>query len=89
MAPREVLAAAVAIYKESCPVSIVAEAAGGVEIARRVASGEAVDVVVLSSDAIDKLIEGGQLCPASRVRPNELGDRRGGTGRRPPSKPCR
>jgi molybdate transport system substrate-binding protein len=67
MAPREVLTAAIAIYRESHPTSIVAEAAGGVEVARRVAAGEAVDVVVLSSDAIDKLIEGGQLSAASRI----------------------
>jgi molybdate transport system substrate-binding protein len=67
MAPREVLAAAVAIYKDSHPTSIETEAAGGVEIARRVAAGESVDVVVLSSDAIDALIKGGQLSAASRV----------------------
>ena len=67
MAPREVLTAAVAIYKMSHPASIVAEAAGGVEVARRVAAGEAVDVVVLSSDAIGKLIESGQLSATSRV----------------------
>jgi molybdate transport system substrate-binding protein len=67
MAPREVLTAAIAIYKDSVPRSIVAEAAGGVEVARRVAAGEPVDVVVLSSDAIDKLIEGGQLLAASRI----------------------
>jgi len=67
MAPREVLTAAIAIYKDSVPRSIVAEAAGGVEVARRVAAGEPVDVVVLSSDAIDKLIEGSQLLAASRI----------------------
>lgn len=67
MAPREVLAAAVALYKESQPASIVAEAAGGVEVARRVAAGETVDVVVLASDAIDTLIKGGQLSAASRI----------------------
>jgi molybdate transport system substrate-binding protein len=67
MAPREVLAAGIAAYQESHPTSIEAEAAGGVEVARRVAAGEAVDIVVLSSDAIDKLIEGGQLSAAGRV----------------------
>jgi molybdate transport system substrate-binding protein len=67
MAPREVLAAGIAAYQESHPTSIEAEAAGGVEVARRVAVGEAVDIVVLSSDAIDKLIEGGQLSAAGRV----------------------
>jgi molybdate transport system substrate-binding protein len=67
MAPREVLTAAVAIYRDSHTASIVAEAAGGVEVARRVAAGETVDIVVLSSDAIDTLIKGGQLSAASRV----------------------
>ena len=67
MAPREVLAAAIAAYQENHPISIEAEAAGGVEVARRVAAGEAVDIVVLSSDAIDKLTEGGQLSAAGRV----------------------
>src|SRR5579863_1174678 len=67
MAPREVLAASIAAYQQSHPALIEAEAAGGVEVARRVAAGEAVDVVVLSSDAIDKLIEGGQLLAAGRV----------------------
>jgi molybdate transport system substrate-binding protein len=67
MAPREVLAAATALYKESHAISIVAEAAGGVEVAKRVAAGDAVDIVVLSSDAIDTLIDGGQLRAATRV----------------------
>ena len=67
MAPREVLSAAAALYQESHAASIVAEAAGGVDVARRVAAGERVDVVVLASDAIDKLIEGGQLSATSRV----------------------
>ena len=67
MAPREVLAAAIAAYQENHPISIEAEVAGGVEVARRVAAGEAVDIVVLSSDAIDKLTEGGQLSAAGRV----------------------
>jgi molybdate transport system substrate-binding protein len=67
MAPREVLSAAIALYRESHSISIAAEAAGGVEVARRVAAGEAVDIVVLSSDAIDKLIEAGQLSLVSRV----------------------
>ncbi len=67
MAPRELLAAAIAIYQEGHAASIVAEAAGGVDVARRVAAGETVDVVVLSSDAIDKLIEAGRLSADSRV----------------------
>ncbi len=67
MAPREALAAAVAAYQDGRPVSIDAQAAGGVEVARRLAAGEAVDIVVLSDDAIDTLIQGGHLVASSRI----------------------
>jgi len=67
MAPRAVLSAASVLYKENHAASIATEAAGGVDVARRVAAGEAVDIVVLSSDAIDKLIDGGHLSGSSRV----------------------
>jgi hypothetical protein len=40
MARREVLAAGIAAYQQSHPTSIEAEAAGGVEVARRVAAGD-------------------------------------------------
>jgi molybdate transport system substrate-binding protein len=67
MAPREALLAAAMQYRQGRGVAIEAEAAGGVDVARRVAAGEAVDIVVLSSEAIDKLIEDGHLSAASRV----------------------
>ena len=40
---------------------MAAEAAGGVEVAKRIQAGEDADVVVLADAAIDKLIAGGQL----------------------------
>ncbi len=43
------------------------ESVGGVDAAKRVAAGEAFDVVVLASDAIDKLVEAGHALPGSRV----------------------
>jgi molybdate transport system substrate-binding protein len=46
---------------------VTAEAAGGVDVAKRVRAGEAVDVVVLSSTAIDSLIAAGSLLPDSRI----------------------
>lgn len=67
MAPREALAAAIACYRSIRPVAIEAVALGGVEVARRVAAGEPVDIVVLSDDAIGKLVDGGQLLAASRI----------------------
>ncbi len=67
MAPRDVLAAGIALYHERSSNRVAAEAAGGVDAARRVSSGEAVDVVVLASDAIGKLIAGGALTEAGRT----------------------
>jgi molybdate transport system substrate-binding protein len=46
---------------------VAIESVGGVDAARRVAAGEAFDVVFLASDAIDKLIASGQVLPGSRV----------------------
>ena len=43
------------------------ESVGGVDAARRVQAGEVVDVVVLASDAIDKLISSGHLRAGSKV----------------------
>ena len=46
---------------------VVAEAAGGVDVAKRVRADEPVDAVVLASDVIDKLIGEGKLRTGSRV----------------------
>ena len=46
---------------------MAAEAAGGVDVAKRVQAGEAVDVVVLASNAIDKLMAEGKVLAGSRV----------------------
>jgi molybdate transport system substrate-binding protein len=67
MAPRAALAAAIVLYEEGAPTGIDAQAAGGVDVARRVVSGEDVDIVVLASDAIDQLVGSGQLSAAGRV----------------------
>jgi molybdate transport system substrate-binding protein len=61
MAAREVLAELSRGYTAQSGQAVIAEAAGGVEVARRVQSGEAADVIVLSDSAIDKLIAAGQL----------------------------
>jgi molybdate transport system substrate-binding protein len=63
MATRELLAALAARYEQSCGRRIVTEAAGGVDVARRVEAGEVVDVVVLAANAIDKLIASGKVLP--------------------------
>jgi molybdate transport system substrate-binding protein len=67
MATRELLAEMVSLYERQSGQSIVSEAAGGVDVAKRVQAGEAVDVVVLASNAIDKLITDNKLLAGSRV----------------------
>ena len=67
MATRELLNELIAHYQRASSQSILAEAAGGVDVAKRVRAGEAVDVVVLSNTAIDSLIAAGSLLPDSRV----------------------
>ncbi len=67
MATREVLRELVRRYQDSGGRAVVAEAAGGVDVAKRVRSGEPVDIVVLARNVIDQLIAEGQLLGASRV----------------------
>jgi len=67
MATRELLNELVTQYQRSSGQSVTSEAAGGVDVAKRVRAGETVDVVVLSSTAIDSLIASGSLLPDSRV----------------------
>lgn len=67
MATRELLNELVSHYERSSGQAVTSEAAGGVDVAKRVRAGEAVDIVVLSSTAIDSLIAAGSLLPDSRV----------------------
>jgi molybdate transport system substrate-binding protein len=67
MAAREVLRELVGQYQDSSGRAVTAEAAGGIDVAARVRSGEAVDVVVLARNAIDQLIAEGKLRAGSRV----------------------
>jgi molybdate transport system substrate-binding protein len=67
MAPREVLAEAAALYAGLNPTQIDLEPAGGVEVARRVAAGEATDVVVLANNAIDSLVATGRVLSEYRL----------------------
>jgi molybdate transport system substrate-binding protein len=67
MATRQVLAELVAAYGARANGPITIESVGGVDAAKRVQAGEAFDLVVLASDAIDKLIAAGHLLAGSRV----------------------
>jgi molybdate transport system substrate-binding protein len=67
MATRDLLREMVSGYQVETARAVSCEAAGGIDVARRVQSGEAVDVVVLAGNAIDKLIEEKKLLAGSRV----------------------
>ena len=61
MATREVLAAIADRYRRASGQAVEAEAAGGVDVARRVAQSEPFDVVVLAANVVDRLIAEGHL----------------------------
>jgi len=61
MATREVLADLAPVFERRSGRAVAFESVSGVDAARRVASGEPFDVVVLASDAIDKLMGGGRI----------------------------
>lgn len=67
MATREVLVELAAAYTHEHGQAIDAQAAGGVDVAKRVHAGEAVDIVVLAANAIDKLIKENKLLADSRT----------------------
>ncbi len=67
MATRALLAELAAAYTRQTGVEVAIEAVGGVDAARRVAAGEAFDLVILAADAIERLLAGGHLQPGSRV----------------------
>ena len=66
MAMREALAELTTRFERTTGRIVQREAAGGVDVAKRVQSGELLDVVVLSSSAIDKLIAEGHALAGSR-----------------------
>ncbi|MDP2450667.1 MAG: substrate-binding domain-containing protein [Polaromonas sp.] len=67
MATRLVLGDLVAAFEQQSDCRVAIESVGGVDAARRVQAGEAFDVVILASDAIDKLIASGHVLAGSRV----------------------
>ncbi|QHE88849.1 ABC transporter substrate-binding protein [Hydrogenophaga sp. BPS33] len=67
MATRQVLAELASAFERRTGCAVAIESVGGVDAAQRVAAGEAFDVVVLASDAIDRLIAAGHLQAGSRV----------------------
>ncbi len=67
MATRQVLAELVAGFQRQSGCAVAIEAVGGVDAAKRVQAGETFDVVVLASDAVDKLIAAGHLQAGSKI----------------------
>ena len=66
MATKAVLAVLTKMYQEKTGVTILIESVGGIDAAKRIQSGEAFDVVLLASDAIERLIASGHLQGDSR-----------------------
>lgn len=66
MATRQLLVELAALWQHGSGIKVSIESVGGVDAARRVQAGEAFDGVVLASDAIEKLIAGGQVLAGSR-----------------------
>jgi molybdate transport system substrate-binding protein len=68
MATKALLADLARLFEAQSPeFSLQIESVGGVDAAKRVHAGEAFDCVVLASNAIDSLMQGGKLVPGSRV----------------------
>ncbi len=67
MATRLLLAELTATYTKRTGQAIHITSVGGVDAARRVREGEPLDIVILASDAIDKLITSGHVRSDSKV----------------------
>lgn len=67
MATRQLLADLAAAWLRQGGATLELEAVGGVDAARRVAAGEDFDLVVLASDAIDKLEAAGHVVAGSKA----------------------
>ena len=66
MATKALLADLTQAYLAQTGVTLQIESVGGVDAAKRVQAGEALDVVLLASDAIDRLMAAGAVQPGSR-----------------------
>lgn len=67
MATRELLAGLAPAFERQSGRVVAFESVGGVDAARRVGSGEPFDVVVLASDAIDRLVGARRVVAGSKV----------------------
>ncbi len=67
MATRLLLEELVARHNRGSSLPVRIESVGGVDAAKRVVAGEAFDLVILGSEAIDKLISSGHALEGSKV----------------------
>ncbi|MGJ5175852.1 substrate-binding domain-containing protein [Bradyrhizobium oligotrophicum] len=67
MATRQILAELAAAYEEATGEVITIDSVGGVDAAKRIRAGEALDFAVLASDALQKLEADGHLVPGSII----------------------
>jgi len=67
MATRLLLQDITTAYERDTGTTVAIESVGGVDAAKRVQAGEAFDVVVLASDAIDRLVAAGKIVAGSKV----------------------
>jgi molybdate transport system substrate-binding protein len=67
MATRQLLADLIAQFQLTSQQRVTAESVGGVDAAKRVRAGEAFDIVFLSANAIEDLIEAGRIVAGSRI----------------------
>lgn len=67
MATRRILADLAAAYERRTGREVAIRSMGGVEAAQKVRGGEAVDIVVLASNALERLEAEGRLAAGSRV----------------------
>lgn len=67
MATRSLLSELIAEFSRDTSQPVQLASAGGVDVARRVQGGEAVDVVVLAANAIEQLVSEGNLLSDSRA----------------------
>ena len=67
MVTRDVLRELADRYRSATSQAVTTEAAGGVDVAKRVERGDALEIVVLAANVIDKLIAQRKILAGSRV----------------------
>lgn len=67
MATRQLLAELAAAWEQRSGRAVAIESVGGVDAAKRVQAGEVFDLVVLASDAIERLLASGHVAAGSRI----------------------